>query len=104
MMRAEMEEWRVEIGDWRESMIYVVQPLRDKIYHSFPNCTAKIKMENGKPEDWLSTLHSTLSILDSPLHTLHSGLKDVKKDHNVMTKASRDNEQVKQLVEADDMA
>ena len=71
-------------------MIYVVQPLRDKIYHSFSNCTAVIKMENGKPEDWLSTLRSEL--------------EDVKKDHNVMTKASRDNEQVKQLVEADDMA
>ena len=81
---------RVRSEEWRESMIYVVQPLRDKIYHSFPNCTAVIKMENGKPEDWLSTLHS--------------GLEDVKKDHNVMTKASRDNEQVKQLVEADDMA
>ena len=63
-------------------------------------------MENGKPEDWLSALHSTLFTLyfDSPLQTFHFALKDVKKDHNVMTKASRDNEQVKQLVEADDMA
>ena len=92
MIRAEREEWR-------EPMIYVVQPLRDKIYHSFPNCTAVIKMENGKPEDWLSTLYFRLSTPD-----FHSALKDVKKDHNVMTKASRDNEQVKQLVEADDMA
>lgn len=95
MMRVESEEGRGESEEWRESKIYVVQPLRDKIYHSFPNCTAKIK--NGEWQTRRLALHS-------PLHTLHSELEDVKKDHNVMTKASRDNEQVKQLVEADDMA
>lgn len=61
-------------------------------------------MANQKIGSPLSTPHSPLSILDSPLRTFHFELKDVKKDHNVMTKASRDNEQVKQFVEADDMA